>query len=440
MSALARYIQGSLLVKPKEQKSTLVAFIMVFILMAAYFVLRPVRDAMASDWSDAELSWLWNIQFFMSIALVALYSYAVSVMRFAWVVPAVYSAFALSFMAFYGLTPLIDDPSLVEKAFYLWVTAFSLFNLSVFWSFMSDTFNPEQGRRLFAVIGAGASAGAIVGPSIPSLLAQYLGLDKLLFVAALGLFLVVPLIFYLQHLKTTELGNQQRQLDVKHVRIDGPWWSGFKDVLMNPYLFGIAIFITLYVFIGSFIYFEQKNILAAYSRVERAQILGGIDWIVNSLTFILAFFATGRLVNRLGMPFTLALIPVLLVLGLLTLAFAPMVTVLLGVQIVRRVGNYSVTRPAREMLFTQVTSDQRFKAKSVIDVVVYRGGDALSGSLFALLSEGFALSLAVLSIIGAVMAGLWAWCGIGLGQRYRAGDCSREERELVTEGLVRSQG
>ena len=403
-------------IRPNEFKATLAAFVLVFILMASYFVLRPVRDAMASDWSDVEVSMLWNLQFFISLAIVSLYGLLISKMRFKRVVPWVYGCFALSFMAFFVATQFLTEVRLAEKAFYVWVSAFSLFNLSVFWSFMADTFSKEQGKRLFAVISMGASLGAIVGPSIPVLFAEQLGLNVLMLIASVGLLLSIPLILYIYRLKTQELENHDVHFDQQ--ALNKHWWSGFGSLIRNPYLLGIAAFILLYVFIGSFVYFQQKNILAEFSRAERAEILGGIDWIVNVLTFLLAFFVTGRLLQKCGMALTLSLLPVLLIAGMLVLAFAPVVLVLLAIQISRRVGNYAVTRPAREMLFTQVSTDERFKSKPVIDVVVYRGGDAVSGSLFAVLSEGVGLGLAMISLIGAGIASVWAWLAIQLGRRY----------------------
>ncbi len=409
-------------IKPHEFRATLTAFTMVFILMASYFVLRPVRDAMASDWSDSEVSFLWNLQFFVSIAIVSLYGLMVSRVRFKSVVPLMYSIFALSFIGFYFLTPMFANPSFVEKAFYIWVSAFSLFHLSVFWSLMSDTFNKEQGKRLFAIIASGGSAGALVGPIIPALFAEHLGLDALMLVAACGLCFVVPLTLYLNHLKQHDLGNSSTGQGVNQAAIGGRWWSGFRDFVSNRYLLCIGVFILLYVFIGSFVYFEQKNLLAEFSRPQRAQILATIDWVVNSLTFFTAFFVTSRIVTRLGMPVTLALMPVLLVIGMAALAFAPLIVILMAVQVTRRTGNYAVTRPAREMLFSQVNQEQRFKSKPVIDIVVYRGGDAISGSVFAFLSEGLGLGLALIALIGAGISTIWAYVGVFLGRQYEHGD------------------
>lgn len=193
----------------------------------------------------------------------------------------------------------------------------------------------------------------------------------------------------------------------------------FRDTFHNPYLARIAAFIFLHVFVSSFVYFQQKNILTESPRAERARILGGIDWVVNLLTFTFAFAVTGRMVRYFGMALTLAAVPLLLVFGMGALALAPIVSVLLVTQVVRRVGNYSVTRPAREMLFTEVSKEERFKAKPVLDVVVYRGGDAMSASLFAALTDGLGLGLAAVALIGAVVAGLWAALGARLGRQYR---------------------
>jgi AAA family ATP:ADP antiporter len=229
---------------------------------------------------------------------------------------------------------------------------------------------------------------------------------------------VIPLVFYLYHLKSVELGNADLQADTSNVVLGGNWWQGFQSFFTNPYLLGIGAFILLYVFIGSFVYFEQKNLLAEFSRSERTQILGSVDWLVNLVTFGMAFFVTGRIVSKLGMPTALALMPFLVAAGLLVLAFAPVLTVLLALQVFRRGGNYGLTRPAREMLYTKVSQEERFKAKPVIDIVVYRGGDAVSGTLFAFLTDGIGLGLAAVAIVGSAIAAAWGAIGIWLGKLF----------------------
>ena len=420
-------------VEPNELKATLVSTLFVFILMASYYILRPVRDAMASDWTDSEVSFLWNINFFVSAAIVAVYGFAVSRLKLRNVVPAIYGFFAISFVAFYFGISLVNDRVLVDKLFYVWVSVFALFHVSVFWSFMADTYNPGQAKRLFAIIGAGASAGALVGPAIPALFAGVLGTDTLMLIASSSLIVVIPLVFYVYYLKGAELGNEDLEADNLNPAIGGNWWQGFQSFASNPYLLGIGAFILLYVFIGSFVYFEQKNLLADFSRPERTQILGSIDWLVNLVTFGMAFFITGRIVGKVGMPVALALMPILICGGLLILAFAPILTVLLALQVFRRGGNYGLTRPAREMLYTRVTQEERFKAKPVIDIVVYRGGDAVSAELFSFLTDGVGLGLAAVAMVGSGIAAVWAGAGLWLGKKF---DMSKEAEKMNDQAMV----
>jgi AAA family ATP:ADP antiporter len=373
---------------------------------------------MASDWTDTEVSFLWNINFFVSAGIVSIYGFAVSRAKLRNVIPSMYGFFAFSFIAFYFGVSLVSDRLLIDKAFYLWVSVFALFHVSIFWTFMADTFTKGQAKRLFAIIAAGASAGTMVGPTISLSFASVVGTDTLMLIASSGLMLVIPLVFYMYHLKGTELGNNDLQADTSKAVLGGNWWQGFQSFVTNPYLLGIGAFILLYVFIGSFVYFEQKNLLVDYSRAERTQILASIDLLVAVLTFGMAFFVTGRMVGRVGMPAALALMPVLVGVGLVILAFAPVLTVLLALQLFRRGGNYGLTRPAREMLYTKVTQEERFKAKPVIDIVVYRGGDAISGTLFAFLTDGVGLGIAAVAIVGSAIAAAWAGAGVWLGKQF----------------------
>jgi AAA family ATP:ADP antiporter len=413
-----RLLRRSMKVEANEIKATLLSFLFIFILMAAYYILRPVRDALASNWTDAEVSLLWTLNFFISAAVVALYGAAVSFIRFRILVPAIYGFFALTFICFYIAVVTVSDHTLVNKTFYVWVSVFSLFHVSVFWSYMADTFNKEQAERLFAVIAAGASAGALLGPSVPTLLAQKFGTEVLMLAASVMLVFPIPIILYLARLKATDLHNEDVHADLSAVKIGGNPVAGFKQFATNPYLLAIGVFILLYTMIGSFVYFEQKNLLAVYDMPTRTQILGGIDWSTNILTFGLAFFATGRLVTRFGMATALPLIPVLLIAGLLILSLAPVLAVLIALQVGRRAGNYAVTRPAREMLFTGVDREARFKAKPVIDIVVYRGGDTVTAWLFTGLTQGLGLGLAAVALAGCAVASLWAAAGLYLGRWF----------------------
>jgi AAA family ATP:ADP antiporter len=387
--------------------------------MAAYYILRPVRDAMASDWTDAEVSWLWTINFFFSAIAVSLYGSAVSSVRFRNLVTSVYAFFALSFLLFYVGTQVISDRELIDKSFYVWISVFSLFHISVFWSFMADLFSKTQSLRLFGFIGAGASAGGLAGPAIPAFFAGSIGTDNLVLIAAVLLLLTIPIIHLLQRLKEVDLHNESRHVGSDDLEyIGGNPLSGFSEFIKSPYLLGIGLFILLYTSIGSFVYFELKNLLADYDRETRSQIWAGMDLAVNSLTLIIAVFITGRMATRFGLAFTLASVPVLISGGMLVIAATPTVAMVVGLQIIRRAGNYAITRPGREMLFTAVDRETRFKAKPVIDIVVYRGGDMLNAWAFTGLTQGLGLGLAAVAGVGAVIAALWAVVGIYLGRVF----------------------
>ena len=413
-------------VEPREVRATLASFSLVLVLMGSYYILRPVRDAMASDWTDAEVSWLWTLTFFFSAAAVSLYGAVVSRVSVRRLVPGIYGFFALSFTLFYFGTQFSSDRTLVDKSFYVWVSLFSLFHISVFWTFMADTFSQQQSKRLFAFIGAGASVGAIGGPAMATALAGTGNTDPLLLIAATTVLLTLPLVAWVQRLKSQDMGNANvSATDKDFDYLGGNPLAGFGDFISSPYLLGIGLFIFLYTAIGSFVYFELKNLLADYSRAERTQIWAAMDLVVNTLTLLIAMFATGRIATRLGLPFTLSSIPLLIAVGMLLLVAAPSVAAVVAIQVIRRAGNYAVSRPAREMLFTAVDRETRFKAKPVIDIVVYRGGDMLNAWGFTALTQGLGLGIAATAGVGAGIALVWAIVGVALGRAFdRRGSAS----------------
>ncbi len=411
---MAKILKSVSKVEPNEIKATITSFVLVMILMAAYYILRPVRDAMASDWSDAEVATLWTINFFFSFVVVAIYGTAISKVSLKNLVPGVYGFFATTFVLFYFASNFITDVVLIDKAFYIWVSVFSLFPISVFWSFMADLYTKDQSKRLFGIITTGASIGAMIGPSIPLLFSD-LGTYNLMLVASVVLMATLPIIFWLQNIKSHELGNAGHQGEMNSM--GGSSLDGFKLFLKNPFLLGIGLFLFLYTGIGSFIYLELKNLMSDMSRAERTEIWAFMDLATNTLTIVAGLFITSRLATRFGLGWTLALLPIVVMGGLLTVAMVPLLTVVVGLQIFRRGGNYAITRPAREMLFTHVDQETRFKAKPVIDVVVYRGGDTFWGWAFAGLTQGLGLGMAGVAIVGAAIAALWSATGLYLGKK-----------------------
>ena len=427
--ALRRIVKTAIKIEPHELTATLLSFLFVFVLMTAYFILRPVRDALSSDWTDEQLSWLWTSTFVFSLIAVSIYGAVISRVRFRIIVPSVYSFFAATFIGFYVAGSTLGDNDLVNRAYYVWLSVFSLYHLSVFWTFMSGLYNKDQAKRLFSIIAMGASAGAIVGPSIPTFFADNIGTLNLLLIAAFLLMIPIPLIWKLEQLRSSQLGNDDVSAELSgDQRLAGNPFSGFTNFISNPYLLAIGLFILLYVVMNTFIYFELRKMMVDFDREVRTQIWGGIDLAVNSLALVTALFATGRLATRVGMPATLALIPVMMVGGWLVVALSPVLAVLIGLQVTRRAGNYAITRPGREMLFTAVDTDTRFKAKPVIDIVVYRGGDVLTAWAYTALTATLGLGLAGVAAIAAGVAAIWAAAGIFLGRAYdRGGESTSNE-------------
>jgi AAA family ATP:ADP antiporter len=419
VGALKRMVQAATRIEPNELKAVLLSFVFVFILMAAYFILRPVRNAMASDWSDAELSTLWTGTFIFSVVAVSVYGGIIPRVKFRYLVPGVYAFFTLSFFLFYFGATQVENRDVVDKAFYVWLSVFSLFHVSVFWSFMSDIYNRRQAPRLFAFIAAGSSIGAITGPAITAFFAEALGTYNLMLLAATMLLIPIPIIAALNRLKVSALGNADVEADLsEQVRIGKNPFAGFMLFFRSPFLFGIGLFIFLYVSMGTFVYFGLKNLMDVYDDSTRERIWALIDLAVNTLSIVTAIFITGRLATRLGMSKTLALVPSVLVIGFLFIAMAPILVVVVGLEITRRAGNYAITRPGREMLFTIVNREMRFKAKPVIDIVVYRGGDMVWAWTFTALTTVVGLGMAGVAWVGAGIALVWALVGASLGRAY----------------------
>ena len=412
-----RLINRLLRIEAREIPAAAVSFLFAFTLMTSYYVLRPVRDAMASDWSDAELSWLWTLNFFISAGAVLAYGFIVSRVELRRLVPGIYLFFAASFLLFFAASGQLESTALIDKAFYVWVSFFALFHISVFWSFTADIYSREQALRLFGLFGAGASIGAIAGPAITVLLAERLGVYYLLLIAASMLLLVLPMIRFLDRRRADEPGRDSTAGDPL-AAVGGNLFGGFADFLSHRFLLGIGLFILLYTMMSTFVYFELKNVMAEYDRATRSQYWGFMDLAVNTLAILTALFATGRLATRCGLAVTLALVPLIMVFGWFAVALAPGLALLVGLQIVRRAGNYAITKPGREMLFTGVSKATRFKTKPVIDIVVYRGGDVVAGWTYTALAQGVGLGIGAIAVAAALIAMLWALVGIFLGRRF----------------------
>ncbi|MEE8427028.1 MAG: MFS transporter [Woeseiaceae bacterium] len=418
-NSISRLIKAVAQIEPNELRATLLSFAFVLVLMTAYSILKPVRDGLAADWGTVGLSVTWTITFFASVIAVSIYNAVLSVARFRAIVPGVYVFFALTFLCLYIVSERVADPVWINKGFYVWVSVFSLFHLSVFWSFMADLFNKLQAPRLFGFIAAGASVGSIAGPTVTLFLVDVIGSNALLLVSAALLLVPVGINLKLERLRYSQLHNELPPPESSELQgIGRNPFAGFEILFSSKYLLTIGAFIVLYASISTFVYFEIQDLTREFDISTRTKIWALIDWVTNTLTLLTAAFVTSRIVTKLGMPTALALMPGLIVVGILAVVAAPVLLVLATFQVARRVGNYAITRPSREMLYTLVDRETRFKTKPVIDIAIYRGGDMITAWLFTFLAKGLGLGLAGIAVVISGIAAVWTVVALRLGRSY----------------------
>jgi AAA family ATP:ADP antiporter len=379
-----------------------------FFIMFSYYILRAVRDEISSA-DRGNLQILWTAVFFVMLVAVPLYSWVASKWSRGVFVPLANRFFILC-LAFLPETarPWID------RVFYVWTSVFALFVVTVFWGFMADCFDNSQGKRLFAFIAVGSSVGAMLGSSVTALLAEALPTFTLLLIACIPLEMASWCALALN--RRFETGNV-RVAGESGRAISGNAWSGMKAVFASQYLMGIAAFILLMTFASTMLYFQQANLVAdAFSdRGVRTAFFAKVDLAVNILTLLFQLYLTARVVKWLGVGLTLAIIPLVTALGFLSLGLYPTLAILVVVQVIYRAGRYGLTKPAREMLWTVLGREEKYKSKPFLDAAVYRGGDLVSGWIYTGLAAA-GLTVGAIALVAAPIAGVWAILALRLGR------------------------
>lgn len=403
--------------EPHEVPAVLGGFVLFFLLFTSYFMLRPVRETFGIAGGIDNLPWLYLGTFMATLVVVPLYGTLAKRMQRRRLLPATY-IFSAVIMAGFGIS-LMTDPDNVwtARAFYIWLSVFNLFVISVAWSLMADVFNADQGHRLFGQIAAGASLGGLAGPLLSGLLVALLGHGGLLLLSTALLLTTIVAANYLIGWRERH-GSPEDPDNPPQARIGGSIWAGLTLILRSPYLLGISLFVILLTAVSTFLYFEQARIVEAAfpDRDAQTRVFSAIDFVVQSLTVFIQITVTGRLTRRLGVTVLLAAVPVIMIFSFGLLAIVATFPVLAFVMIVRRVGEFALVRPGREMLFTNVDAETKYKAKNSIDTFVYRGGDAIA----AWANVGLAASGATtaVAIAGAFVAGAWTAVGWLLGRRH----------------------
>jgi len=426
--ALERTLAWALPATPQERAAAVWSFAYFFTLLAGYYVLRPLRDQMGIAGGVKNLPWLFTATFITLIVVQPLYGLLVAKLRRAQFVPIVYHFFVFNIACFWLLLTLNIAVVIMARVFVVWVSVFNLFAVTVFWSFMADLFTAEQGKRLFGFIGAGGTAGALLGPIITIALSVPLGPVNLLIAAATFLELAVFCVYWLERAATARTPTHSEPK-----RVGGSAFAALPELIRSPYLAGVAAWVALLSFCATTVYLTQAHIVAETVRGAGAQtrIFASIDLAVGLICLAMQVFATGHLIKRFGTGVAAGALPAIYLIGFVALAAAPSLGVVLVMQVLQRSINYAIANPARQIFFTVVGREEKYKAKNLIDVVVYRGSDALFAWTFESL-QGLGLKLGAIALCALPAAAGWLALSAALGRT--------QERRAALTGAEAAQG
>lgn len=419
-------------VRPEEIRALWLSFFFFFVVLAAYYVIRPIRDNIGAS-NFENLWWMFSVVLLAMMFANALFSTVVARMSRRRFIPIAYRFFIANLIIFFVLmrfAPPGKQPW-VDGCFFVWVSVFNLFATAVFWAFMTDLFTTEQGKRLFGFIAVGGSLGGILGPIITASLVHRVSTGVLLLICAAMLELAAQCVrFFPAEFRRSDAKSPDRPGDsagTAEKPIGGGIWEGVTHICRSPYLFGLFLFILLYTLTSTWAYFQQAELTKAgfVDRAARTAFFAKLDLSVNTLTLLLQIFLTGRLMKFLGVTVTLLFMPVLSLFGFAAMGLMPVLTVLAVFQVARRASNFAFMRPAREVLFTVLRREDKYKAKSFIDTFGYRCGDSLGAWSYGGL-QALGLGLSAISYIAVPLVAGWCALGVWLGRKQAALARTRE--------------
>ena len=413
-------------VKPEEIRALVFGFVFNFIVLSSYYVIRPIRDNIGAE-NFENLSWMFTATLVVMLVANALFAAIVARMSRRQFIPIAYRFFILNLVAFYFLMRWLPTASQfwVGAAFFVWVSVFNLFVVTLFWAFMVDVFRTDQSKRLFALIAIGGSLGAAMGAQVTASFVAIVGTANLLLVSAAMLELGAWCVKLFPADFNKEVSNPRpsqqsttsaAEPETAEKPIGGHVWSGLTHALSSPYLLGICAFMLFHSITQTLVYFQQAEITrgAFADSAARTAFFAQIDTVTNIVTVGLQIFVTGRLLKWAGVGITLAMLPLVSLAGFLAIGFMPIVGLLAIFQVLRRAANYAVSRPAREVLFTVLTREDKYKAKSFMDTFVYRAGDQVGAQTYPLLIW-FGLGLTGISFLAAPFTAIWLGLSLWLG-------------------------
>ena len=404
-------------VRPGEAPVLGWAWLYIFSVLSSYYIMRPIRDQMGVAGGVNNLQWLFTGTLVGMLLLNVPYAYLVKTLPRTRFITITYRFFAANILLFAIALHFADAEQTIwiGRAFFIWISIFNLFVVSVFWALIVDTFNSEQGKRLFGFIAAGATIGAITGSTITATFARHVPTPLLLVGAII---LIEAAVFSVRHLSRLSEALNARPHESPGSPVGGNVFAGITHPFRSAYLANVSLFILLFAITATFLYFQQASLVRDnfHDRGAQTAFFAQIDLAVNVITLVVQLFFTGRIVGILGVGLTLAILPALTLLGFGALAVLPAVSTLVVFQVLRRSSDYAIARPTREVLYTVAPREDRYKAKNFIDTVVYRGGDQVGAWAYALIAmTGFGSALMATIAIG--LAAVWLVNGLWLGRR-----------------------
>jgi AAA family ATP:ADP antiporter len=422
-STLAQRVSRLARVQPGEGAAVAASFLLFFFVLGSYFAVRPVRETIATLLGRERVADLWLYTALFAIAIVPLYGWLVARVRRSLLLPWIYGLVAV-ILAVIGSYISVDESNLaVGTFFYVWISVLNLMLVSVFWSFLLEMFSSEQVRRLFGFIAAGGTLGALVGPLTTRLIVDDVGNAGVLYLGTagfVGAIVCQRLLIGIWNRRQEDAVGAAGGADGRADRgLGGNPFAGISLVLKSPYLLGIAVFVTLLSAVNTFLYFEQLRIVSETftDTTRRTEVFANIDFVVQSLTILSQLFLTGRIASKLGVRALLTVVPIAMVAAFFMLAMFNVFGVIAAALILRRWGEYSFIRPGREMLFSTLDTETKYKAKNFIDVPVYRAADYVGAQAKTAL-DAVGATPAGAALVGAGLAAAWAVNGWLLGRRH----------------------
>ena len=413
---LSKMLGRLVTIEPGEMRASLLAFTFFFFLLASYFILRSIRDAIGVAAGTAKLPWLFTGTLIATLLANPLYAALVSRVPVRRFIPIVYRVFA-SMLIVLSATLYLSGPAqenFLGPAFWIFISVFSLFVPSVFWGFMADTFHADQGKRLYGFIGVGGTLGGMFGSKFTSLLATTVGTPVLMLMSVVMLECAVQTIRRFP----PSFRAETRDREAAQRSVGGGSLAGITHVLRSPYLLGICAFMLLFTIGTTVLYFQQAAFVGARyaDRESRTAFLANIDFYVQLLTVLAQLFISGRVIKWLGVGMTLAILPLISVIGFGALSVFSSLTLFVAFNVLRRAGNYAFANPGRELLFSVIPPEDKYKAKNFIDTFAYRSGDQIGAWSYAALAAA-GLAVSSISLIAAPMSAVWLGVALWLGRR-----------------------